>query len=125
MILTKDQILEMYLNSVYLGQGEGRGVAGVAEAARWYFDTPVDSLQLNDAALLAAMIPSPNVYSPFKNPKLARELRILERGVDVGRGNHRGEQRGVVQLQRIDRRVEVPARRLGHAGDAAAFALPE
>jgi penicillin-binding protein 1B len=74
-ILSKDQILEMYLNSVYLGQGEGRGVAGVAEAARWYFDEPIDSLTLNDAALLAALIPSPNVYSPFKNKTLAKERR--------------------------------------------------
>jgi len=86
MILTKDQILEMYLNSVYLGQGEGRGVAGVAEAARWYFDAPVDSLELGDAALLASLIPSPNVYSPFKNPKLALERRnaVLSDMVEAG-----------------------------------------
>jgi penicillin-binding protein 1B len=85
-LLSKEQILEMYLNSVYWGQGEGRGVAGVAEAARWYFDEPVDSLTLNEAALLAGLIPSPNVYSPFKNPKLARERRnsVLSDMVESG-----------------------------------------
>ncbi len=85
-LLSKDQILEMYLNSVYLGQGEGRGVAGVAEAARWYFDAPIDSLKLNEAALLAGLIPSPNTYSPFKDKALARERRnaVLSDMVEAG-----------------------------------------
>ena len=85
-LLSKDQILEMYLNSVYWGQGEGRGVAGVAEAARWYFDAPVDSLDLGDAALLAGLIPAPNDYSPFKDRKLARERRdaVLTDMVEAG-----------------------------------------
>ena len=73
--LSKDEILEMYLNSVYWGQGQGRGVAGAAEAASWYFDKPVESLTLNDAALLAGIIPGPNVYSPFKDPAAARQRR--------------------------------------------------
>ncbi|MEP7028982.1 MAG: transglycosylase domain-containing protein, partial [Candidatus Eisenbacteria bacterium] len=74
-LLSKDQILEMYLNSVYWGQGEGRGVAGVAEAAHWYFNTPIDSLALDQAALLAGLIPSPITYSPFRNPGLALTKR--------------------------------------------------
>jgi penicillin-binding protein 1B len=73
--LSKDQILEMYLNSVYWGQGDTRAVAGVEEAARWYFSTGADSLGLNEAALLAGIIPAPVAYSPFKHPKLARERR--------------------------------------------------
>jgi len=43
-LLSKDQILEMYLNSVYWGQSGSSGIAGAAEAARWYFDAPVESL---------------------------------------------------------------------------------
>ena len=47
MALRKEQILEMYLNGVYLGQAGTIGIAGVAEAARWYFDLPnMDSLRL-------------------------------------------------------------------------------
>ncbi len=86
MILSKDQILEMYLNSVYWGQGEGRGVAGVGEAARWYFDAPVDSLKLNEAALLAGIIPSPNVFSPFRNRSaaLAKRNSVLGDMVEAG-----------------------------------------
>ncbi len=74
-LLSKEQILEMYLNSVYWGQGEGIGVAGIAEASRWYFDAPVESLKLGEAALLAGIIPAPNTYSPFRNSKVARDRR--------------------------------------------------
>src|SRR5690349_20928337 len=65
----------MYLNSVYWGQRDGGGVAGIAEAARWYFDTPVDSLDVAQAALLAGINPAPNLYSPFRSPRLARARR--------------------------------------------------
>lgn len=76
LLLSKDRILEMYLNSVYWGQREGGGgVAGVAEAARWYFGTPVESLDVGQAALLAGLIPAPNAFSPFHNPRLARARR--------------------------------------------------
>jgi penicillin-binding protein 1B len=75
LFLSKDQILEMYLNSIYWGQGDTRAVAGIEEAARWYFSTPVDSLGLNEAALLAGLIPAPVAYSPFKYPRQARARR--------------------------------------------------
>jgi membrane peptidoglycan carboxypeptidase len=75
LLLSKDQILEMYLNSVYWGQEGSGGVAGIAEAARVYFDTPVDSLDLGEAALLAGLIPGPNAFSPFRNSALARARR--------------------------------------------------
>ncbi len=85
-LLSKEEILEMYLNSIYWGQGEGLGVAGIAEAARWYFDAPVESLGLGEAALLAGIIPAPNSYSPFRSPRLARERRdaVLEDMVAAG-----------------------------------------
>ncbi len=74
-ILSKDEILEMYLNSVYWGQNGSGGVAGVAEAARWYFDAPVESLDVARSALLAGIIPAPNAYSPFRAPRLATMRR--------------------------------------------------
>ncbi len=74
-LLSKDQILEMYLNSVYWGQDARGGVAGAAEAARFYFDAPVESLTVAQAALLAGIIPAPNAYSPFRNPRAARQRR--------------------------------------------------
>jgi penicillin-binding protein 1B len=73
--LSKDQILEMYLNSIYWGQGDTRAVAGIEEAARWYFSTSADSLGLEQAALLAGLIPAPVAYSPFRRPELAKARR--------------------------------------------------
>jgi penicillin-binding protein 1B len=86
MLLSKDEILEMYMNSIYLGQEEAGGVAGVGEAARRYFDAPVETLELGQAAMLVGLIPAPNLFSPFRNPELAREKRDLVLGamVEVG-----------------------------------------
>jgi penicillin-binding protein 1A len=60
--LTKDQILEKYLNLVYLGEG----AYGVADAAWIYFGKTIDQLTVSDAAILAAVVPSPSSYSPVK-----------------------------------------------------------
>jgi penicillin-binding protein 1B len=77
LLLTKRQILEMYLNGVYWGQAGSIGIGGVAEASRWYFDLPVDSLKLTEAATLAAIIPAPNLYDPFEHQDAALERRNL------------------------------------------------
>jgi penicillin-binding protein 1B len=84
--LSKDEILEMYLNSVYWGQDGADGIAGIAEAARHYFDLPVDSLGLDEAALLAGLIPAPNLLSPFRRPEAARRERdrVLADMVETG-----------------------------------------
>ncbi|MTJ06200.1 transglycosylase domain-containing protein [Anabaena sp. UHCC 0204] len=71
--LTKDQILERYLNLVYLGSG----AYGVGDAAWVYFSKPVDKLTLSEMATLAGLAPAPNVYGPDKNPKVATERRNL------------------------------------------------
>ena len=74
-LLSKDEILEMYLNSLYWGQNGSGGVAGVVEAARWYFDAPVESLDVARSALLAGLIPAPNAYSPFRDLRRALAQR--------------------------------------------------
>ncbi len=73
---TKAQILEKYLNLVYLGSG----AYGLADGAWLYFSKPVDKLTLPEAATLAGIIPAPSVYSPLENPKAATERRnrVLE-----------------------------------------------
>ena len=65
----------MYLNSVYWGQARGFAVGGIAEAARWYFDAPVESLGVLEGATLAAMIPAPNVFNPFVDAAKTLERR--------------------------------------------------
>jgi penicillin-binding protein 1B len=64
----KDEILELYLNEVYLGQVGSFGLHGVGEAARLYFEKDVGNLTLAESALLAALIPSPNRYNPHRYP---------------------------------------------------------
>ncbi len=78
--LKKDALLELYLNSVYLGQQDGVAIHGVQEAARAYFNKRVEDLSLAEAATLSGVIPAPNAYSPLRNPKraLERRNRVLE-----------------------------------------------
>ena len=75
--LTKDRILELYLNEIYLGQG----AYGVAAAAQTYFNKPLDQLTLAEAAFLAALPKAPNNLNPFKFPEAARSRRdyVLDR----------------------------------------------
>lgn len=77
--LSKTQILERYLNQVYLGSG----AYGVADAAWVYFGKSLDQLNLQESATLAGLPAAPSLYSPLRNPKLARERRnlVLERMV--------------------------------------------
>ena len=71
--LTKEQILERYLNLVYLGSG----AYGVADAAWVYFSKPVDQLTIAEAATLAGIVPAPSLYSPLENKKAATQRRDL------------------------------------------------
>ncbi len=75
--LSKDEILELYLNGVYLGQAAGQAIHGVAEAARVYFGKQVERIDLGEAATLAGIISAPNAYSPLRNTERARERRDL------------------------------------------------
>jgi membrane carboxypeptidase/penicillin-binding protein len=68
-LLTKQEILELYLNSIYLG----RGAYGVEMAARNYFGKPASALTLNEGALLAGLPKGPTYYSPDRHPDRAQE----------------------------------------------------
>ena len=73
----KKDILELYLNEVYLGQAGSFSINGVGEAARMYFNKDVGNLTLSEGALLAGMIQSPNPYNPYRHPRRATERRNL------------------------------------------------
>jgi penicillin-binding protein 1B len=73
----KEEILEAYLNEIYLGQRGSVSVTGVEEAARFYFGKPVSQLDLPEAAMLAGLISSPGRFSPFRNPERAQARRAL------------------------------------------------
>lgn len=79
---TKDQILELYLNEIYLGMGS----YGVGAAALVYFDKSVQELTLDEAAYLASLPKGPNNYNPFRHPDRAIERRnwVIDRMVENG-----------------------------------------
>src|SRR5690606_18312119 len=68
----KADILEAYLNEIYLGQRGSTSIHGVGEAARFYFGKPVHLLRVEDSALLAALIRNPRAGNPFRHPEAAR-----------------------------------------------------
>jgi len=72
---SKDEIFELYLNDVYLGQRGSFAIHGVAEAARIFFGKDVSNISLAEAATIAGMIQSPASRSPFVNPARAIERR--------------------------------------------------
>ena len=71
--LSKERILELYLNQIYLGEG----TYGVASASLEYFDKPISDLNYEEAALLAALPKAPSRYNPYKNLELAKFRRDL------------------------------------------------
>jgi penicillin-binding protein 1B len=73
--LSKDKVIELYLNDVYLGQRGSFAIHGVPEAARLFFGKDVSNLSLVEAALIAGVIQAPPRYSPFNNPERAKERR--------------------------------------------------
>jgi membrane peptidoglycan carboxypeptidase len=80
--LTKDQILERYLNIAYFGAG----AYGVEAAARRYFSKPASKLTLVEAATLAGAVQQPVAYDPTRNPRSSqkRRIQVLNRMADMG-----------------------------------------
>lgn len=79
---SKTEILEMYLNQIYFGQG----AYGIEMASRTYFDKPARDLNLAESAMLAGIPRAPSVYAPTRNYKAARERQalVLRRMADLG-----------------------------------------
>ncbi|MBI1891886.1 MAG: PBP1A family penicillin-binding protein [Burkholderiales bacterium] len=80
--LSKDQILELYMNQIYLGER----AFGFATAARTYFNKPIHELTIAEAAMLAGLPKAPSTINPVANPKLAkqRQLHVLKRMRTLG-----------------------------------------
>ena len=81
-MLTKDQILEIYMNQIFLGN-RAYGFAAASEA---YFDKPLKDISIAEAAMLAGLPKAPSAYNPISNPKRARvrQLYIIERMQENG-----------------------------------------
>ena len=83
---TKQEILESYLNEIYLGQAGFVSIYGVREAAYRYFGKSLQQLTVEEIAMIAALIKGPNSYAPTKHPELAKQRRdvILRRLRETG-----------------------------------------
>jgi penicillin-binding protein 1B len=83
---SKDEIFEMYLNDMTLGQRGSFGIVGVAEASRLFFGKDISNVTLAEAATIAGVFQSPSALSPFTNPERCKEKRnvVLQAMVDAG-----------------------------------------
>jgi len=72
---SKDEILETYLNEIFLGQDANRAIHGFGLASYFYFDRPLDRLEPQEIATLVGMVKGPTVYDPRKHPERALKRR--------------------------------------------------
>jgi penicillin-binding protein 1B len=72
---SKGEILETYLNEVFLGQDSSRAIHGFGLASHFYFDRPLEQLEPQEIATLVGMVKGPSLYDPRKNPELALKRR--------------------------------------------------
>jgi penicillin-binding protein 1B len=110
--LAKSQILELYLNDVWLGQRGSFAIHGVGEAARLFFGKDISNLSLAEAATIAGMIQAPPRLSPFNNPERSRERRnvVLRAMADSGLiGGNDADRASKEPLQVVARALEAEA----------------
>ncbi len=81
-LLTKDQILEIYMNQIFLGNR----AFGFAAASEAYFDKPLKNITIAEAAMLAGLPKAPGTNNPIRNPKRARarQLTVIDRMLETG-----------------------------------------
>jgi penicillin-binding protein 1B len=110
--LSKDQVLELYLNDVWLGQRGSFAVHGVAEASRLFFAKHISNVSLAEAALIAGVIQSPPRHSPFVHPDRAKERRdVVLRAM---------AEAGYVSAEAADRASQEPVQIVARALEAEA-----
>lgn len=82
-VLTKEQILESYLNYIYWGQSGPYSIHGIEEAAKYYFEKEAKDLNLAECSLLAGAIKGPGLYGPHKERSLERQQEVLDRMLEL------------------------------------------
>ncbi|NOS80999.1 MAG: PBP1A family penicillin-binding protein, partial [Nitrospira sp.] len=99
---TKQNILESYLNEIYLGQAGFVSIYGVSEAAHRYFGKTLQELTVEEVAMIAGLIKGPNSYAPTKHPELAKGRRDVVL--------RRLRQTGLLTDEAWERAVQAPVR---------------
>lgn len=84
---SKNEILQAYMNEIFLGQEGDRSINGFGLASQFYFDKPLEELNLPETALLAGIVQGPSYYDPRRNPQRAVERRnlVLKAMFDAGK----------------------------------------
>ncbi len=110
--LTKEEILYLYLNQIYLGHG----AYGVAVAADVYFGKPVEELNLAESALLAGLPQAPSKYSPHQHPEQAkkRQAYVLNRMVEEGFISHADSQKALHTKLKLKEKTHAPFGKAPH-----------
>lgn len=109
---SKDEILEAYLNRIYLGQDGGWQIQGVGAAAHYYFGKDISDLELDEATLLAGLIAAPNRFDPFTRADAALGRRRVVLNAMVRAGHLDGslvEALASRPLPQVPRRLRWPA----------------
>jgi penicillin-binding protein 1B len=102
----KNEILENYLNEIYLGQNGVQGIFGIWEASQFYFARRPSELSVGETAMLAGLIRAPNAYSPYRDPERAKQRRdtVLQLMLDHGiltRSEHEAALREPIRTSRV------------------------
>ena len=103
---SKEEILENYLNEIYLGQKGAQGIFGVSEAAQFYFSKELSELTVGEIALLTGLIRAPNRYSPYRSREVAAQRRnvVLGKMVEdklISRSQYQKALREVIQPREL------------------------
>jgi penicillin-binding protein 1B len=112
--IPKDQILETYLNIIYLGQQGNFQIRGYSSAAQFYFNKSLPQLDLADCSLLGAIVNSPGLFNPFKNKDraLQRRHKVLTAMVEQSRilpeDKELAEQKALPQKVAVEIRETAP-----------------
>ena len=110
---SKDEILQAYLNEIYLGQNGNRSINGFGLASQFYFNQPLSELRVDQQALLVGMAKGPSVYNPRRNPKDSKTRRdtVLNNMLAVGVLNQKDYDRAIEKpLGVVDKPVEGKSR---------------
>ena len=112
---TKDQILETYLNIIYMGQSGAFQIMGFGAASEYYFNKPVQKLNLSECALMAAVINNPGLFNPWKHPDkaLARRGAVLTKMKDLNLISE--------AEQKVSAELKLPEQKIQQASETAPY----
>ncbi len=106
----KDEILEAYLNEVYMGQDKARAVHGMGLASLFYFGRPIAELTIDQQAFLVAVIKGPSYYNPWRYPERVQErrdlvLRLLMEAEEISVAQYKAAASSPLGLRKFDQSV--------------------